>query len=357
MTNFKKDYDEIIQRHKNFWNFSGEDRKPLLIFIDDWVDGPRLLTAAGKVDPAKLKTSDFEAERFLPIHKEICLKAERIEDDKITMTEPLVAIPWLEAYHGCDITLEGKFIWPQKAFAEIEEVDRLIAEGPRKEWLDCYLKYMRKLSSEFTDRWAVSQPILRGIADVACALTGTQNFIYGLIDDESRSRDLISYIANNSQYFFKQHLENTPSFRGGYVMGQYFLWTPEKCLRIQDDAIAVLSPDLYQNFVLSYIEELSKITNYTLMHLHLTSAPMLDQLCAIKGIRAIEYDIDEGCESVGEYIDTFKKIQKSGKNLIIKARFKDCDIQAIKKMDMRGLCLIPVVDSQDVIDGINAMFK
>jgi hypothetical protein len=355
MTQFVKDYDAIIKRHKDFWNFSGN--RPLTIYIDGWVDGPRLLAAAGNVDEANLKASDFEAERFLSLHRDICLQAEAIEDDKITMTEPLVAIPWLEVYHGCGISLEGKFIWPKHAFEEIEESDALIAAGPKTEWMDCYLTYMRDLSTVFLDKWAISQPILRGIADIACALMGTQNFIFGMMDDEEKSKTLVGYIAKNSENFYKQHMKNMPMFRGGYVVGQYFLWTPEMCLRIQDDAIAVLSPDLYERFILSYTEQLSKLTNYTLMHLHLTSGHMLDKLCAIKTIRAIEYDIDEGCESLLEHMDTFKKIQGYGKNLVIKARFKKDEIQAMKGLDSSGLCLIPVVDSQEEINEINAMLK
>lgn len=357
MEQFKKDYNAIIEKHKDFWNFSGDAHKPLIIYIDGWVDGPRLLAAVGDVDTDNLKASDFEAERFIPLHREICLQAESTRDDKITMTEPLVAIPWLEAYHGCGISLEGKYIWPKHVFEDITESEAVTAAGPKTEWLDCYIKYMRDLDAAFSNSWAISQPILRGIADVACALMGTQNFIYGMMDEEELSRSLIAYIAKNSEHFYKQSMENMPMFRGGYVIGQYFLWTPEMCLRLQDDAIAVLSPDLYEQFVLSYTEQLSKLTNYTMMHLHLTSGHMLNKLCSIQTIRAIEYDIDEGCESVLEHMGTFKKIQDSGKNLVIKARFKQDEIQAMKQLDMRGLCLIPVVDSGKEIDEINAIFN
>jgi len=348
-----KKYDEIIARHSGFWERKEDRRRPLLIFSHDWIDGPKLMKAMGDVS-GRLDTGDVDAGKFLGVHREIIREAEMVDDDSIAMAEPLVSVPWMEAYNGCAPFRVGEYIWPEKVLGDFSRTDAVIEKGPERKWLDLYLAYQKKLCEEFGGKCAISQPILRGVADVACAMAGEENVIFGMIDHEDNARKLFSYIAGNSEEFFRRHMEGMPRFRGGYVIGQYHIWAPEMCLRVQDDAMAVFSPKLYEEFALGHTERMAHLTDYTVIHLHLTSAHILDKICALGPVRAIEYDIDEGSERVENHIGTFEKIQKHGKNLIIKARFSKTGVEAVKKLDFAGLCVIPVVDSkEEALDILN----
>jgi len=346
-----KNYDEIIERHSGFWERAEGLRRPLLIFSHGWIDGPKLMRAMGDVS-GPLKPGDVDAGKFLNIHREIIAEAEMVDDDSIAMAEPLVSVPWMEAYHGCAPARVGEYIWAEKVFSDFSGADAVIEKGPDEGWLDQYLAYQKRLSAEFSGECAVSQPILRGVADVACAMAGEENVIFGMIDHEDAAHRLFAYISDTGENFFRRHMEGMPRFKGGYVVGQYHIWTPGMCLRVQDDAMAVFSPKLYEDFVLSHTERMVKLTKYNVVHLHLTSAHILDKICALDAVRAIEYDIDEGSERVENHIGTFKKIQSRGKNLIIKARFSKAGVEAVKELAYAGLCVIPVVDTKEEAIGI-----
>ena len=333
-------YGASIGRAKRFWAGDRVER-PLLIFQYDWVSGPRFMPYLGK--EGMLCPQDIAPGKFLAMHERIAAESDAIDDDAVPMAEPLVSVPWMEAYCGCGAMAKGHHIWSKKAGSVAGGIDGLVERGADAAWLDQYVHYFKKLKEAFGGRLAVTQPILRGLADIAGALFGEEQVIFGMFDEPAAMRRLFRHLADASRHFFETHLSLLERFSGGYAVGQYQLWAPEKCLRIQDDAMAVLSPSLYREFILPHTEAMAGLADYSLMHLHLTSGPYVDDICKIAGLRALEYDIDEGAEHVADNIGTFRKIQAAGKNLVIKARLDDHDLESLRQLDYSGLCVIPVI--------------
>jgi len=348
-----KDFRASADRALRFWDFK-EVERPLLIYQYDWISGPRFMPYLGK--EGILDPTDVTPEKFFAVHEMIANESDAVADDAMPMAEPLVSVPWMEVYCGCGAMAKGHHIWSNKRISGIDEIDGLIEQGANAAWLTQYAYYFEKLKEEFGNRLAVAQPILRGIADVAGALLGEENLIFGMMDEPETMQRFYKFIADASRHFFTTHMSIMEPFSNGYVIGQYQLWAPERCLRIQDDAMAVFSPALYREFVLPNTEDMSRLSNYTLMHLHLTSRPYIDDICGIPSIRAVEYDIDEGNEHAADNIETFKKIQAAGKNLIIKAKFDHRDLESLRQLDYRGLCIIPVIYDEQQIEEINRFF-
>jgi len=350
----EKDYGAQIDRAKCFWDMS-EVSRPLIIYQYDWITGPRFMPYLGR--EGLLEPSDIEPGKFLAVHETVAAESDAKDDDAIPMAEPLVSVPWMEVYCGCEAMAKGHHIWSQKTLSETCEIDGLIERGASAAWLESYTRYFNALKDFFTGRLSVAQPILRGIADVAGALLGDENVIFGMMDEPGIMRRFFRYISDASRCFFQTHLSLMEPFLGGYTIGQYQLWTPEPCIRIQDDAMAVLSPSLYREYVLEHTEAAAELSDYSLMHLHLTSRPYVDDICGIESVRAVEYDIDEGNERVRDNIETFKKFQAAGKNLVIKAKFDDRDLESLSQLDYRGLCIIPLIYEESRIDEISGFFK
>ena len=119
--------------------------------------------------------------------------------------------------------------------------------------------------------------------------------------------------------------------------------------------MAIFSPDLFREFIVPEIIRLTSLSEYSVMHLHLTSNHVLDQILEIKSIRVVEYDIDAGSSDARHYIGNMKKIQNAGKSLIIKSEFNKEDIDVVlNELDTQGLCLMPVVYSQAEMDNVAA---
>jgi len=355
-----KNYDEIIERHKLFWE-KAEVKRPLLINVYDWVDGPRLIDSVSSLPSGCLKSEDIRPRDFIPELEKIRAEGELVNDDRLPMTEPLSCLPWMEAFFGCQVNNTDRHMWSKSSLEGITAVKEYMKKGPSAAWKDAYFEFMKTLQNYSKDnngRWGVAQPILRGIADVSAAIMGTEPMIFALYDEPELMEEFFGYISKNMKAFFEENLERLEPFHGGYILGQYFIWAPEKCLRIQDDAMAVLSPSLYSKFIMPLNRKIASISKYNAIHLHLTAAHVLDQITAAPEIKAVEYDIDEGSAKASQYVDDMKKIQAAGKAMIIKARFNREDLEVLaKNLSYRGLCLIPVTRNKQEAQDTLAFFE
>ena len=345
-----KNHEEIINRHKLFWDMA-DVKRPLLINVFDWVDGPRLIGSVPSLPAGSLKPGDINARDFIPELERICAEGESVNDDRLPMVEPLSCVPWMEAYFGCEVNNSGKHMWSKSRYEGVAAVKEYMKNGPVAAWKDRYFEFMEDLQKH-SGKWGVSQPILRGIADVSVAAMGIEPMVFALYDEPDLMHGFFEYIRKNMTDFFEENLKRFTRFKDGYLLGQYFIWAPEKCLRMQDDAIAVISPHLYSEFVMPFNRKIAALSKYTTIHLHLTAAHVLDQIISVPEIKAVEYDIDEGSATASMYVDNMKKIQDAGKVMIIKARFSREDLDVLtKELSYRGLCLIPVVrNKQEALD-------
>ena len=345
-----KNHDEIIQRHKLFWEMA-DVKRPLLINVFDWVDGPRLIDSVPSLPAGSLAPENISAREFIPELEKIRAEGESVNDDRLPMTEPLSCLPWMEAFFGCQVNRTERHMWSKSSLQGTEGVKEYMKKGPVAAWKDKYFEFMEALQNH-SDGWGVSQPILRGIADVSAAIMSTEPMLFALYDEPDLMHGFFDYIRKNMTVFFEENLRRFKSFHGGYLLGQYFIWAPEKCLRIQDDAMAVISPHLYQEFIMPLNRKIASLSQCTTIHLHLTAAHVLDQIISAPEIKAVEYDIDEGSATAAMYVDNMKKIQAAGKIMIIKARFSREDLDVLSKaLSYKGLCLIPVVKSrQEALD-------
>ena len=351
-----KNYNEIIERHKLFWELA-DVKRPLYINSYDVVDGPRVIDNVSSLPKGRLKPEDIIARDFIPGLEEICAGAESVGDDRMPMSEPLTYLPWIEAFFGCQINRTERHIWSESNLEGVAAVKEYMKKGTSAAWKDKYFEFMKVLQ-DHSDGWGVAQTIMRGISDVAAAIMGTEPMLYAMYDEPQLMREFFEYIRKNTTVFFEEYLKLSKPFMGGYLLGQFYIWSPEKSLRMQDDAMAVFSPPLYQEFIMPLNRKIASISKYTVIHLHLTAAHALDQIVAAPEIKAVEYDIDEGSAKASMYVDDMKKIQAAGKAMIIKARFnrEDLDVLA-KNLSYRGLCLIPVVrdkqEAQDTLEFFN----
>ena len=184
-------------------------------------------------------------------------------------------------------------------------------------------------------------------------MMGGEALIYAMYEEPDLIQRFLEYICDWQCAFYQEHMQRVPVFHGGYAVGQYHIWSPGRNFRTQEDAVAILSPNLFGEFVIPKVKRMTSLSEYSVMHLHLTSNHVLDQVLAIESIRAVEYDIDAGSANARQYIAKMKEIQNAGKCLIIKSEFGKEDIDIIlNELDTQGLCLMPVVFGQAEMENI-----
>ena len=273
-------------------------------------------------------------------------------DDLIRTMEPLTFFPWTEAALGCPVEYTGKNFWssPIEQAKTIEGrviwVNTLKQDTYRKQcqmWIDKYTEVVSGLVKHYEGKYPIGQPILRGPLDMAAATFGDEAMIYLFFDEPELMKEFLNLASNIFLRFVEIHTSLVPPYSEGSVLGSYYIWAPGRSMRLQEDAMALLSPDLYEEFGHPIDRKLASHADYTLFHLHATGLHLLDVLMKNDHLNIIQVSKDEGVE-LKPILSKLQRIQTSGKCLVIKGRFTNEEMHDLKAcLDPKGLCIQGVV--------------
>ncbi len=376
--------EEKIERHKAFLQRKIADR-PLIGWINGWENLSRYVQDTGAFFPkGEVSIDDLSCDRFLRMYQDYA-RTLNVQDDLYYTLEPLPFFPWTEAALGCPIEYTGKNFWSssieeakkqdglERWIDEIGEECARISEGNAPEtigkapphqgipagsrqWITKYGEFLDFLAENFTEQYPIGQSILRGPLDMVAAALGDENMLYLFFDQPRLMKKLLSVSTAVYLSFIETQNARLRSFADGYVIGQYYVWTPGTCLRHQEDAMAMLSPDLYKEFIHSHDCAIASAAEYSLFHLHSTGLHLIDFLLENDGIRILQISKDEGVD-LESILPSLQKVQEAEKCLILKGRLNREDLQIIRKcLDVRGLCIQAVLLNQAEADVVRSVF-
>ena len=205
---------------------------------------------------------------------------------------------------------------------------------------------MRVLSTNAGGRYPLGTTLMRGLSDVLAALYGNPDFVFFLTDHPDEADRALSQITDLWIRFAQIQLDGIPEFHGG--VGSYFydMWLPGKGCFLQEDAAALLSPELFDRFILSGIERIVSRFDTTIIHLHPSSFIPVDQLVDTD-LAAIELHIDLGGRAASELLPVYHKIQ-SRKPLVIWGDLTDDDVAFVAdNLDPTSLAVKVVVRDRE----------
>jgi hypothetical protein len=339
--------EEYKKRHLAFWELTEVDR-PLLGFaigagLDAWSywqdnKAARALLNRGKIVPTDINPSDFVEDQLKYLKR-----CEQIEDDTYRTAIPLASIPWMEAILGCPV-LSTEAGFRSEELLESPGSLQLTPFDPANPWIEKYLEFIEIYTQAFGTRYPVSQSVLRGPSDLACALLGAENATLAMALEPDAMHRLLEYVTTQLEEFLRLQLKHLLGFHDGYVIGQYDIWAPEPAIRIQEDFTVLYSPKFYSEFLKPMDVRLAGISPYTLIHLHASSLFLIDQFLEVSQIRTFQVTKDLGGTQLSDMMPALLKIQGAGKPLIVKGQFDDADLELMKRhLSLRGLCIQPVV--------------
>jgi hypothetical protein len=132
---------------------------------------------------------------------------------------------------------------------------------------------------------------MRGIADLLSALYGPENFVLRMYDDPEEVHAVVAQLTDYWIAFGRCLLNRLPLFQGGTGSFFYGLWCPGRMIWLQEDAVALLSPALYEEFIYPADLRIAESFENAVMHLHPTRFIPSRQLVETK-LAAIELHVD-----------------------------------------------------------------
>jgi hypothetical protein len=171
-------------------------------------------------------------------------------------------------------------------------------------------------------------------------LRGHTDSLLDLADAPEDSATLLRHLGDVFCAFFTETWKRVPLFCGGYFDAQYSLWAPGPIVRMQEDATAAYSPAYYRKFVQPVDRGIAARFSHSFIHLHSTSMVLLDAFLEIQEIRCFEINRDACGPPLAAMIPHFRKVQQSGRPLLIRGAFSEEEIRALlDSLDPRGLFL------------------
>jgi hypothetical protein len=182
-------------------------------------------------------------------HERMVREGETIDDDLIRGAGPMqVAVPFIPGILGCKLR-----ILPENVMGEEQRLSwdealqvRLDDQNP---WYAKYMDVADALVKQAQGQFPVSHGAEIGPTDMHAVLRGHTNSIVDLIDAPEKTEQLLWQLGAIMRDLTEALWRRVPLFHGGYFDGQYSLWSPGPIIRMQEDATAVYSPDLYRALV------------------------------------------------------------------------------------------------------------
>jgi hypothetical protein len=193
-------------------------------------------------------------------------------------------------------------------------------------------------------RFPLATTRMRGVADLLSALYGGDGFVFAMIEKPEEIRQVSERLTDFFIQYGKMQLSLIPDFHGGIGSFYYHMWAPKGTVWHQEDAVALLSPDLYEEFIEPCDRKIVKSFPHVVMHQHSTGFVPTEKYIDM-GMSVLELHIDTGGLSAAELHGRHLAILER-KPLLIWGDIPEKDLDWIfNKLPPKGLAVITVVDS------------
>jgi hypothetical protein len=296
----------------------------------------------GVLDPGEMSFETFQQD-----YQDLFEKNLGSQSDTPWSAFPIMTIPWLEAILGCPIIKKGNNIWADPVCAALDEFVSYPVEMKDNKWLDLLLEFTGWLVEYSNGRFPVSVSLLRGPSDLLSALRGPTQMCLDFYDHPDLVLKAMGQITEIGIKTAGRQIELIPSYMNGYSFGQIYLWSPDQCSWFQDDALALVSPDHFQYFLLPFEKRIAASLPFSGIHLHPRSLFVIDDLLSIPDLDVIEINYESFGPSLNEMLQYFIKVTRK-KRLVLWGDFSESDLVFLKEnLPVKNLCLQIIAPSAE----------
>lgn len=321
-----------------------ENERPLFgFFLGSEYPVPRYPAAAALPEDRPLEPEDFAVERYCDDNDALHEAHEACGGDFIWAADAYWGIQWMECLCGMEMWCShrsGNLYF--KRTGSTVSPDRIPYFNPDGPWARLATEFLERGAVRAAGRYPFGTTRMRGISDLLSALYGGAEFVYALLDDPAGTREVCERLADLYIAFARHQLERIPAFHGGVGSFYYANWAPPGTVWHQEDAAAMLSPDLYEEHIREWNEKIVSAFPSNIVHMHSTGFVPLDAYLEMD-FTAMELHIDSGGPSAEELYDRHRRILAE-KPLIIWGELSAADLDWVfSRLPAAGLAVNQVV--------------
>lgn len=310
---FKKNWQETRERFVAWWKRK-EMGRPLMV-----VTAPRSQFPTSHDGHEHEKNAVSMEEQWL--NAEGVLQRKEVEFGRTAFLGEAFPYLWadlgpgsLGTFLGAKPVFEPDTVWYEPCFDRARDaVIRFQKDSPWWRWT---METTRLAVERARGRYLVTFPDLIENIDTLAAILGTEETLIYLIDAPDEIHRLqkellpIWFEAYNALYDLIQDEEGWSSFAA------FNIWGPGKTAKLQCDFSAMISPAMFDEFVLPYLQEQCDALDCTIYHLDGSHAIRhLDSLLSIDSLDCIQWTPGAGAPDGGDpcWDDIYRKSLDAGK--------------------------------------------
>lgn len=225
----------------------------------------------------------------------------------------------LAACFGSEPFFEDDTVWYNDCIADPATCPPLRLDKTQRWWrtYDAILQEVVRVSG---GDFIVGAPAFGSNLDVLAELRGTQNLMYDFTDHPGWLHEKLEEI--NQAFFeaFDHYYERIRLADGSSAYTHFMLWGPGKTSQVQCDNAAMISPDMFQEFVVPPLRRQCAWLDNSLFHLDGSNCIChLDHLLAIDELDAVQWTPGEGQPGAGDrkWFDLYRRVLAAGKSVQI----------------------------------------
>lgn len=342
---WKKTIEERVAQFKSF--YAKDNDRPLFGFFWGSEYPVHRYPAARSIPENVFLTPDhFNIDSYLNDFDYLFRNHEECGGDFIWSASSFWGIPWVEAALGCPIVLScyssgSIHAEPRPGFKGANDIPEFSMQNP---WVKKAIDFLERTAERSNERYPLATTRMRGISDLLSLLYGAENLIFAMLERPDEVAAVAERLTDFWIQFGKLQTDRIPEFYGGTGSFYYNVWAPKGTIWHQEDAAALLSPDLYDAFIREWDEKIVNAFDSCIMHQHSNGYFPYDYYIKMN-VTALELHIDSGGPSAEELMPVYNKIMKH-KPLIIWGKIPEKDLDWIfSNLPAEGLAIIVVVES------------
>ncbi len=193
--------------------------------------------------------------------------------------------------------------------------DLHLAYDPENAWWRRIKALTAGLVVRFGDMLAVAHTDLGGNLDILASLRDTQDLLFDLVDCPQEVDRLVHDItALWLRYYDELDAIIRPATRGTSAWTP--IWSPGKTYMLQCDFAYMISPAMFERFVMPDLEAICAHLDHGFYHLDGKGQfPHLDMLLGLERLRGIQWIPGDGQPSPDHWLPLLKRIRDGGKRV------------------------------------------
>jgi 5-methyltetrahydrofolate--homocysteine methyltransferase len=341
---FKSDWGEAQQRLAAWWRGEALDR------VVWQVQAPRAapMPFADAPEPPADVIEGWLSPQYRVAAAEAGFARTWFGGEAFPYFDPHLGPGSLALYLGSEPVFARDTVWYQPCIAEIDPAPRLKFDRANR-WWQTTMRLVQEGLRGGEGHYLTAIPDLIENLDTVASLRGTAHLLWDLVDQPRAVHALQRQVLERYFDCYDELYAAVSRGERGCCFSAFQVWAPGRMAKLQCDFSAMISPAMFEEFVLSYLWRQCERLDYSVYHLDGPQAVKhLDLILSIPRLSALQWTPGANQPGVADerWFDIYRRARRAGKSLLLIGVAPDEARRLVDEFGVEGLLLSTHVCSQ-----------